>query len=99
LADAGKPYYLEAFHAQGGGSSHFAVAMRTPAPEGMADNRSYGCIREHQKVTVTVPIDREIQRITITGASGGTFQVAHPEAALGLRSSSHMEPCALIECS
>ena len=75
LANAGKPYYLEAFHSQGGGGSHFSVAMRTPAPEGMADNRSYGCIRERQTVVTHVPIDREIQRIVITGASAGTFQV------------------------
>ena len=83
LANAGKPYYMEAFHRQGGAASHFAVAMRTPAPEGMADNRSYGCIRERQKITVTVPIEREIQRISVIGASGGTFQVAHPEPTLG----------------
>ena len=74
---AGKRYFMRARQQENGGGDHLFVAMRihnTSSLKTDEENR-YLSLRERQIVRISTVVVREVQTITITGVTSGTFKV------------------------
>eukprot|EP00898_Chlorokybus_atmophyticus_P004648 jgi/Chlat1/5184/Chrsp33S05041 len=74
---AGQGYYMLALHANGCCGDHFAIGAVFPSSDGVIKHNS---VAEQQLVHLSTPITREIQTITLSGATGGTFMLTYSYA-------------------
>lgn len=71
LLQAGKPYFIRARMAQGGGGDFLNVALRVVSPPGRsAAEVALHSVHERQTLAISTTVVREVQRINFTDASG-----------------------------
>ena len=71
LLQAGKPYFIRARHAQGGGGDFLTVAVRVmnPPPRSAAELTLHS-VHDRQQITFSTTVFREIQQINFTAPVG-----------------------------